>query len=73
MNYCEYIYNQDPIYKGQYPSIFKDLLGARLPDFSQDEWALVKGSSDFYGLNTYTTALCREWTHRPPSIIAHPI
>ncbi len=50
---------QDPIYKGHYPELLKEMLGERLPDFSEDEWKVIKGSSDFYGLNTYSTFLVR--------------
>jgi hypothetical protein len=28
----------------------REMLGERLPDFTQEEWALVKHSSDFYGM-----------------------
>ncbi|KAJ7201187.1 glycoside hydrolase family 1 protein [Mycena haematopus] len=49
----------DPIYLGHYPPYMQQLLGNRLPQFSPAELALVKGSSDFYGMNTYTTNLCR--------------
>jgi len=50
----------EPIYKGHYPTLLKEYLGARLPEFSQEEWAVIKSSSDFYGLNTYTTVLCKD-------------
>ena len=36
----------------------KQVLGDRLPEFTSEEWTIVKGSSDFYGMNTYTTNLC---------------
>ncbi|KAJ7292685.1 beta-glucosidase [Mycena rebaudengoi] len=49
----------DPIYLGQYPPYMRQTLGNRLPHFTTAELALVKGSSDFYGMNTYTTNLCR--------------
>jgi beta-glucosidase len=49
----------DPVYLGHYPPYMQEMLGERLPDFSEKEWALVKGSSDFYGMNTYTTNLCK--------------
>ncbi|KIM36262.1 glycoside hydrolase family 1 protein [Hebeloma cylindrosporum] len=49
----------DPIYLGFYPPYMREVLGDRMPDFTSDEWMIVKGSSDFYGMNTYTTNLCR--------------
>lgn len=36
----------------------KEMLGERLPEFTPEELAVVQGSSDFYGMNTYTTNLC---------------
>ncbi|KAI9065611.1 glycoside hydrolase family 1 protein [Trametes sanguinea] len=50
----------DPIYKGHYPSVVKEMIGDRLPDFTEAEIAVVKGSSDFFGLNTYTTQLAKD-------------
>ncbi|ESK96275.1 beta-glucosidase [Moniliophthora roreri MCA 2997] len=47
----------DPIYKGHYPTSLKAMLGNRLPEFTTEEQALIKGSSDFFGLNTYTSNL----------------
>jgi beta-glucosidase len=35
----------------------REVLGDRMPEFTPSEWALIKGSSDFYGMNTYTTNL----------------
>ncbi|KAJ3732805.1 glycoside hydrolase family 1 protein [Lentinula guzmanii] len=49
----------DPIYLGHYPPYMREMLGSRLPEFTEEEIKLVKGSSDFYGMNTYTTNLCR--------------
>ncbi len=45
----------DPIYKGDYPKSMKERLGKRLPKFTPEEKKLIKGSSDFFGLNHYTT------------------
>ncbi|PPQ75617.1 hypothetical protein CVT24_010985 [Panaeolus cyanescens] len=49
----------DPIFKGYYPESLKQRLGNRLPEFSAEDIAVVKGSSDFFGLNTYTTNLVK--------------
>lgn len=46
----------------------KEMLGDRLPVFTAEELKVVKASSDFYGMNTYTTNLCS--TFNPPS---HPM
>ncbi|RPD65700.1 beta-glucosidase 1A [Lentinus tigrinus ALCF2SS1-6] len=50
----------DPIYKGYYPETIKSIVGDRLPEFTKEELVVVKGSSDFFGLNTYTTQLVKE-------------
>ncbi|MFT7120650.1 MAG: beta-glucosidase [Neolewinella sp.] len=47
----------DPIYLGDYPASMRKRLGDRLPRFTEEELAYVKGSSDFFGLNHYTTML----------------
>lgn len=50
----------DPIYLGHYPQVMVDRLGDRLPTFTAEEIALIKGSSDFFGLNHYTTMLASD-------------
>jgi len=50
----------DPVYLGYYPPYMREMLGDRMPNFSKEEWEIVKGSSDFYGMNTYTTNLISE-------------
>jgi len=45
----------DPIYFGDYPDIMKEIVGERLPRFSAEEQTLLRGSSDFFGLNNYTS------------------
>lgn len=45
----------DPVYKGHYPPSMLSRIGHKLPLFTMDEVALLKGSSDFFGLNHYTT------------------
>jgi len=44
----------DPVYFGHYPASMVKQLGDRLPTFTPEESALVKGSNDFYGMNHYT-------------------
>ncbi len=45
----------DPIYFGDYPASMRARVKDRLPVFSEEDLALIKGSSDFFGLNHYTT------------------
>ena len=45
----------DPLYRGDYPEVMRARVADRLPRFSDTDTALVKGSSDFFGLNHYTT------------------
>ncbi len=46
----------DPIYRGEYPQVMIDRVKDRLPRFTADDITLIKGSSDFFGLNHYTGA-----------------
>jgi beta-glucosidase len=45
----------DPLYHGDYPASMRDRLGDRLPAFSDEDHARLRGSADFFGLNHYTT------------------
>jgi len=45
---------------GEYPSSMRQRVGGRLPKFSAEEKALVKGSLDFVGINHYTTYYARD-------------
>uniref|UniRef100_A0A8D8CG53 Lactase-phlorizin hydrolase n=2 Tax=Culex pipiens TaxID=7175 RepID=A0A8D8CG53_CULPI len=42
---------------GDYPQIMKDRVGSRLPKFSDEEIASIRGSADFFGLNFYSAKL----------------
>ena len=53
----------DPIYKGDYPACMRERLGSRLPSFTDAEKELIKGSSDFFGLNHYTTMYASDATN----------
>ncbi|KAL6649470.1 hypothetical protein ACP70R_013694 [Stipagrostis hirtigluma subsp. patula] len=45
----------DPLFFGDYPASMRERVGHRLPKFTADETALVKGALDFLGVNHYTT------------------
>ncbi len=50
----------DPIYLGDYPDCMKARVGQRLPSFTDEQRSLIRGSSDFFGLNHYTTMYAAE-------------
>lgn len=56
----------DPIYFGRYPESMRQQLGDRLPEWTPEEVALVKGSNDFYGMNHYTANYIRHRDGPPP-------
>ncbi|KAH7075143.1 beta-glucosidase [Paraphoma chrysanthemicola] len=56
----------DPIYgSGEYPACMRAQLGDRLPHFTPEQKDLVQGSSDFYGMNTYTTFFVKHRDEEP--------
>ncbi|ESQ30975.1 hypothetical protein EUTSA_v10012086mg [Eutrema salsugineum] len=59
----------DPLVYGDYPKIMQEIVGDRLPKFTRQESALVRGSLDFLGLNYYVTQYA---TDAPPSIPTQP-
>ncbi|KAH7575767.1 hypothetical protein JRO89_XS02G0215500 [Xanthoceras sorbifolium] len=44
-----------PITYGEYPKTMQEIVGDRLPKFSDEEVLMVKGSLDILGVNQYTT------------------
>ncbi|CAN4110461.1 unnamed protein product [Withania somnifera] len=44
-----------PLTYGDYPEVMSKIVGNRLPKFTTEQAEMVKGSSDFMGLNYYTT------------------
>jgi beta-glucosidase len=56
----------DPVYFGEYPESMRKQLGDRLPTFTEEEKALVKGSNDFYGMNHYTADYVKHLDGEPP-------
>ncbi|ESQ46378.1 hypothetical protein EUTSA_v10000681mg, partial [Eutrema salsugineum] len=59
----------DPLVYGDYPKIMQEIVGDRLPKFTSQESALVRGSLDFLGLNYYVTQYA---TDASPSIPTQP-
>ncbi|KAM7500485.1 hypothetical protein LguiA_024899 [Lonicera macranthoides] len=45
-----------PLTYGEYPQSMRELIGSRLPSFTEEEFTALKGSFDFLGMNYYTTA-----------------
>ncbi|MDP8243223.1 MAG: GH1 family beta-glucosidase [Candidatus Hinthialibacter antarcticus] len=45
----------DPLYFGDYPEVMRERVGERLPQFTDEDRDKVKGSTDYFGLNHYTT------------------
>ncbi|MBR5376349.1 MAG: beta-glucosidase [Lachnospiraceae bacterium] len=43
----------DPIMLGRFPEEAKEIFGDDLPEFSDEEWALISAPLDFYGFNVY--------------------
>ncbi|KAL4794587.1 glycoside hydrolase superfamily [Aspergillus venezuelensis] len=61
----------DPLYRtGDYPASMRAQLGDRLPHFTPEESKLVLGSSEFYGMNSYTTFFVQH-KDSPPDINDH--
>ncbi|KAG2675046.1 hypothetical protein I3843_13G145700 [Carya illinoinensis] len=44
----------DPMITGDYPASMRSLVGSRLPTFTANQSAMIKGAYDFIGLNYYT-------------------
>lgn len=72
-----------PIFlNGDYPAIMKSQISAvckrqgspssRLPEFTEEEKMMIKGTADFFSLNYYTSRKIkhRDNTHSPPSMSA---
>ncbi|KAF9623055.1 hypothetical protein IFM89_036191 [Coptis chinensis] len=43
----------DPLVYGRYPAIMREIVGSRLPNFTENDSKLLKGSFDIIGLNHY--------------------
>lgn len=50
----------DPVFHGDYPKKIKELVGNRLPEFTKKEKHMLKGSTNFIGINYYTSHFARD-------------
>ncbi|XP_020245593.1 beta-glucosidase 24-like [Asparagus officinalis] len=50
----------DPFVHGDYPKTMKDILGDRLPRFTEEEKKAIKGSYDYFGINYYTSSYAKD-------------
>lgn len=56
----------DPLYFGDYPESMRLTVGERLPQFTDEEKIELKGSSDFFGLNHYSSRYCEGLCEEEP-------
>ena len=50
---------------GDYPKVMKKNVDSRLPSFTKQDSELVKGASDFFGLNHYSSAYLEDYSSGP--------
>jgi len=55
----------DPLWLGDYPPSMRQILGERLPHFTEEERQKLIGSADFLGLNHYSTAMASKPSEPP--------
>lgn len=53
---------------GEYPKTIQNIVGKRLPKFTQEEVKIVKGSMDFVGINQYTTYYMYDNHQKEPKV-----
>jgi len=62
----------DPPMTGDYPASVKERMGKDLPEFTEEEKAMLKGSSDFLGWNTYTAHWAAQLKNEDGSYVEPP-
>lgn len=73
-NEFEIAWFADPLYgqgEVEYPASMRAQLGDRLPRFTEEEKALVRGSSEFYGMNSYTAFYVKNRGDLPADVNDH--
>lgn len=58
----------DPLVYGRYPTSMVKAVGNRLPNFTKEESAMLKGSYDFIGLNYYTATYVKDDPNPPANV-----
>ncbi|XP_021808445.1 beta-glucosidase 13-like [Prunus avium] len=66
MNYIKDKYNNPKVYiaENEYPKSMRELVKERLPEFTEEEKVMVKGSLDFLAINYYASSYAK---NKPPS------
>ncbi|XP_048328931.2 beta-glucosidase 44 [Ziziphus jujuba] len=59
-----------PLTYGEYPKTMQEIVGDRLPKFTEDQVKLVKGSFDYLGINQYTSYYMYA-PHTPPKALGY--
>lgn len=60
-----------PIVYGEYPKTMQEILGHRLPKFTNKEVKMVKGSMDFVGVNQYTAYYMYDARQGKPKVLGY--
>ncbi|KAH7549385.1 hypothetical protein JRO89_XS13G0023200 [Xanthoceras sorbifolium] len=60
-----------PIVYGEYPKTMQNIVGNRLPKFTEEQVKMVKGSMDFVGINQYTSYYMYEPHLKKPKYLGY--
>ncbi|XP_071728980.1 beta-glucosidase 44-like [Rutidosis leptorrhynchoides] len=60
-----------PIVYGEYPKTMQNIVKDRLPEFTEEEVKMVKGSFDLIGINQYTTYYVYDPHRSPPKDLGY--
>ncbi|XVF71475.1 hypothetical protein PTKIN_Ptkin12aG0040500 [Pterospermum kingtungense] len=60
-----------PIRYGEYPRTMQEIVGERLPKFTEEEIKMVNGSMDYVGINQYTTNYIYDPKNPKPNVTGY--
>ncbi|KAH7528607.1 hypothetical protein FEM48_Zijuj05G0089900 [Ziziphus jujuba var. spinosa] len=66
----DFVWFIHPLTYGEYPKTMQEIVGDRLPKFTEDQVKLVKGSFDYLGINQYTSYYMYD-PHTPPKALGY--